>query len=213
MVAVSESLFDLTARDLMTRSVVRLSGDLSLREAARILCQNQIGGAPVVDGRGKCVGMLSAVDFLRLAEKPAEPAKPHPGAWPAASPPRRTCSFQTEMPDGHGHEASHYDLPAGVCVIQRNEKGPLGEDRIVRSEIHSVPVDWQMVEVDKLPTDKVSDFMSHDPVTAGPETPIRALARMMIDAHVHRVVVVDEQGSPIGVVSATDVLAAIAYAD
>jgi CBS-domain-containing membrane protein len=32
----------------------------------------------------------------------------------------------------------------------------------------------------------------------------------MIDAHIHRVVVIDEEGKPIGIVSATDVLAVVA---
>lgn len=38
------------------------------------------------------------------------------------------------------------------------------------------------------------------------------LARMMTDAHLHRLVVVDAQGRPVGIVSSTDVLAALASA-
>ena len=52
-----------------------------------------------------------------------------------------------------------------------------------------------------------------DIVTVGPQTPLSKLARTMIDAHIHRVIVVDEERRPIGVVSSTDVLAAVAYAD
>jgi CBS domain-containing protein len=55
--------------------------------------------------------------------------------------------------------------------------------------------------------------MTPDPVTAQPATSIRVLARMMIDAHIHRIIVVDEGRRPIGVVSSTDVLAALAYWD
>ena len=36
---------------------------------------------------------------------------------------------------------------------------------------------------------------------------------MMIDAHIHRVIVVDEDRIPVGVVSSTDILAALAYAE
>jgi CBS domain-containing protein len=35
----------------------------------------------------------------------------------------------------------------------------------------------------------------------------------MIDAHIHRVIVVDEEGKPQGIVSGTDLLAALAYAE
>jgi CBS domain-containing protein len=34
---------------------------------------------------------------------------------------------------------------------------------------------------------------------------------MMLDAHIHRVVVVDKERRPLGVVSSTDVLAAVNY--
>jgi CBS domain-containing protein len=54
--------------------------------------------------------------------------------------------------------------------------------------------------------------MSSDPVTASPETAVRTLARMMIDAHIHRLIVVDEDRKPVGVVSSTDLLARIADA-
>jgi CBS domain-containing protein len=55
--------------------------------------------------------------------------------------------------------------------------------------------------------------MTADPVTAPAATLIGELARMMLDAHIHRVIVVDTQRRPVGVVSATDLLAAIAQAD
>jgi CBS-domain-containing membrane protein len=56
----------------------------------------------------------------------------------------------------------------------------------------------------------VGDCMSTDPVLAEPTTPVMTLARRMFDVHKHRAIVVDEHCHPIGVVSATDVLAAVA---
>jgi len=76
-----------------------------------------------------------------------------------------------------------------------------------------VLVDWQVVDVEKLPTDEVRRFMTPDPVIVHPATSIRVLARMMIDAHIHRVIVVDEGRKPIGVISSTDLLAALAHTD
>jgi predicted transcriptional regulator len=35
----------------------------------------------------------------------------------------------------------------------------------------------------------------------------------MIEAHIHRVIVVDERDQPIGIVSSTDILGAVAQAD
>jgi len=72
---------------------------------------------------------------------------------------------------------------------------------------------WQCSEEQALPTDEVGNYMTADPVIASPETRISDLAREMMDAHIHRVIVVDSAHRPIGVVSSTDILAAVADAD
>jgi CBS domain-containing protein len=48
----------------MTTTVVTVPETMSLRGAARLLSQASITGAPVVDHSGRCVGVLSATDFL-----------------------------------------------------------------------------------------------------------------------------------------------------
>jgi CBS domain-containing protein len=205
MRAKRKPLEALTAGDLMNPDVVRLPGEMPLRDAARLLLRNQIGGAPVVDGRGQCVGVFSAIDFLRLSETRADATRP------TAPPLPITCPFQTKHKTLDGKEVTRCTLPPGVCPIQVKQEGPSGERLIVCSQPHCVLVDWQVVDVEKLPTDEVQRFMTPDPVTARPDTSIRVLARMMIDAHIHRIIVLDEGRRPIGVVSSTDVLAALAY--
>jgi CBS domain-containing protein len=76
-----------------------------------------------------------------------------------------------------------------------------------------IPVrSWQIIEDDADAHECVADVMNYDPVTVPPDTHIGTIARMMIDAHIHRVIVVDEDDRPIGVVSSTDVLGAVAHA-
>jgi CBS domain-containing protein len=70
---------------------------------------------------------------------------------------------------------------------------------------------WQMVDIEVLPTDQVRNYMTVDPVTVDPDVTIVAMARMMLEAHIHRLVVVDELKRPIGVVTSTDILAAVAH--
>jgi len=72
---------------------------------------------------------------------------------------------------------------------------------------------WQIVNTECFPEESVEDYMNRDPVTVAPRTRIGDIARMMIDAHIHRVIVVNEMNRPIGIVSSTDLLAAIAQAD
>jgi CBS domain-containing protein len=183
---------------------------MPLRDAARLLLRNQIGGAPVVDLHGRCVGVFSAIDFLR-SEMGADAASPVSSRLPI------TCVFQAKHTTrtSDGKEVTRCMLPSdfGECPIQRKQEGPDGTKMNICSQPNSIFVAWQMVDVEKLPGDAVSRFMTPDTVTAQPATSIRVLARMMMDIHIHRIIVVDKLRRPIGVVSTTDVLEALAYSD
>jgi predicted transcriptional regulator len=72
---------------------------------------------------------------------------------------------------------------------------------------------WQMLDTDALPDQDVRDCMTHDPVMVLASATIGELARKMIDVHIHRLIVVDKNNKPIGIVSSTDLLAALAKAD
>jgi len=128
---------------------------MSLPAAAHLLAQARVGGAPVVDEDGHCIGVLSTTDFLHYAEKGRHP---------------------------------------------------------VHGKAHSV-CSWQIVEAEDEHEECVADYMNKDPVCVSRGTSIGAIARMMINAHIHRVIVVDEDQHPVGIVSSTDVLAAVAQAD
>ena len=56
----------LTARDIMTRSLITLSPEMSVFKAIRILVGRGISGAPVVDENGSMIGVLSELDCLRM---------------------------------------------------------------------------------------------------------------------------------------------------
>jgi CBS domain-containing protein len=52
----------LTARDVMNPEVLTVRVDLTVRELAAFLTERQISGAPVVDGDGRLVGVVSVTD-------------------------------------------------------------------------------------------------------------------------------------------------------
>lgn len=70
--------------------------------------------------------------------------------------------------------------------------------------------EWEVIELGALPPDAVSCHMTANLVCARPDTRIGELARMMLDAHIHRIIIVDERCKPVGIVSSTDILAALA---
>ncbi len=88
------------------------------------------------------------------------------------------------------HRVEDLDEPQGLCVCS----------------------DWQLVETDEeeAPHDVVGRYMTPDPIMAHQETTIQELARMMLAAHIHRIIIVDEEDRPIGIVSSTDILVAVA---
>jgi CBS domain-containing protein len=149
-----KALTALTAEDVMSRNLLTVPHRMSLRAAACMLSRADITGAPVVDDTGRCVGVISSVDFLHFAQG-GRPPSPRPA-----------------------HE--------------------------------SVSTAWQMVEIEQVPAEEVSAFMTKDPVMTGPGTTVVELARTMLEAHIHRVIVVDADKRPVGVVSSTDVVAAVA---
>ncbi len=70
---------------------------------------------------------------------------------------------------------------------------------------------WQVVEADQVPAEEeVSGFMTRDIVTASPSESVVGLAKIMTDAHIHRVIIVDAKKRPVGIVTTTDVIAAVA---
>jgi CBS-domain-containing membrane protein len=155
--ATVKPLLDLTAADVMTRELMLVPQDMSVQAAARLLARAQVSGAPVVDGQGRCIGVISTTDFVRWISLGARPARKR--------------------------------HPAAPCVCE-----------------------WEVLNPEALPDETVRTCMTPDPVTTAPETSIGDLAQAMIDAHIHRVLVVDAACRPIGVVSSTDILAAVAYA-
>jgi predicted transcriptional regulator len=154
MVTAAKPLFALTAADLMSQPLVLIPQEMSLAGAAHLLTQAQVSGAPVVDGEGRCIGVISATDFVHLAEQ------------------------------GRG----------SVC----------GCADIYQS--------WTIVESEEENAETVQNFMCADPVLIAPNTNLGDLARMMLEAHIHRLIVARDDGRPIGVVTSTDILAAVAQA-
>jgi CBS domain-containing protein len=75
--------------------VVTVQPDTSVKEAARLLLRHSISAAPVVDGAGRLVGIVSELDLL-LGDVPADPvAHVIPAPAEAAPPPHLVSDVMT----------------------------------------------------------------------------------------------------------------------
>ena len=97
------------AADIMTRKVLTLSPDHSVKHAACLMLENHVSGLPVPDDNGNLVGILSEGDLLRRAEL-------GPAAW------RGTESRRVKDPDifikGHSWRVGDVMTPGVVTVAE-----------------------------------------------------------------------------------------------
>lgn len=200
MVTTSKPIRALTTEEVMSREVVTVPRQASLREAARLLRRADVGAAPVVDEEGRCVGMLSAADYLRWAKEGCPGSSAGPGA---------ACPYQVKDRLLTGEEAVICTLAQGSCPLQAVRPTTGGRHTAICLDPSGIVNDWQSV-VETVTGGGVSRYMTTDVVTAGPRTPLVEVARRMVEAHIHHLPVLDEKGRPVGIVSSIDVLAAVA---
>jgi CBS domain-containing protein len=137
-----ERLLGLRVSDIMRREAVTASASETMSQAARRLVQYGISGAPVVNDVGECVGVLSAVDFVRrdLLRTDATAANGH-----------RDESVAAHMSSGAvsiSAEASLVDAARAMClkhvhrlpVLDRSSKviGVISSLDIVAAVVHAV---------------------------------------------------------------------------
>lgn len=151
-----ERLLSLRVSDVMTRDVVSVPADRAMPVAAATLVDSRISGAPVVNEGGRCVGVLSAADFVRRAVWTDEDVRPKRT--------RECCPSTTPETDGDRHR------PA---------------------------------------TDLVASYMSPAVHSVNVGRPFMDAARLMCQHHVHRLMVLDDDGRLAGVLTSLDLVAAL----
>jgi CBS domain-containing protein len=199
MTVTTGPLLALTASDLMSPDVVTISQDTPLPEAAELFLRRQIGEAAVVGSEGRCVGVLSATDLLAWALAEAQGGAE--GAPPA-------CPYQVRGRLLTGADAVICTLAPGSCPLQEVRPTTGGRHTSVCRLGEGVVSDWQEVSGGGH-AGAVRRYMTAGP-TVEAEAPLSALARAVVDVHLHTLIVVDGQHRPIGTVSRLAVLAALA---
>jgi acetoin utilization protein AcuB len=66
---IHELLYLLTkikAKDIMTKDPITVPPDYTVEETARVLLENKISGAPVVDQKGNVIGTITQTDLFRV---------------------------------------------------------------------------------------------------------------------------------------------------
>jgi CBS domain-containing protein len=78
-------------------------------------------------------------------------------------------------------------------------------------EVTNFIAPWgEIIDISDFPDNEIRHYMTAQPIVVTPTAPIGVLAKTMADAHIHRILVVEEQDRPCGIVTSTDILAAVA---
>lgn len=63
---MSVSIYSTRVKEMMSRDVVSLHVDASVHEALNLMVDNRVSALPIVDSRGRCVGILTTTDLVDL---------------------------------------------------------------------------------------------------------------------------------------------------
>jgi CBS domain-containing protein len=191
----------LTAGDLMSHPFISLESNLSIRDAAKLMVENQMNRLVVTES-GKAVGVISSSDLV--ASIAGEERAKRDTVADVMSDAILVCRDKTPVTS-----VARTMTQAGwrsVLVVDGSGH-PLG----VVSKADLLPRIQNGIGADLL----VSQIM-HPMLTVDMHATLREAADLMIQHHHHRVVVVDKQdpGSfPLGIVSSFDIVAEMARPD
>ena len=157
----------ITASDLMNPEVLTVRDDMSVRDLAAFLIDNEITGAPVEDENGKLVGAVSLVDVAKIAAG--------------------------EEPPATGRDSANPDF------FVRDWEDSLSEDDM--EGLH--------IEEENL---LVRDIMTPQIFSVEEDARVSDVARIMLDGHVHRVLVTRE-AKAVGIITTSDLLGLLVEED
>jgi CBS domain-containing protein len=171
----------LKVKDIMTRAVVTVSPETTVREAMEALATNHLSGVPVV-ARDIVVGVVSMTDILNFMvtapqRKSAENEEPQSDEW-----------IESDFEDDND------EVEAAVL-----------SDEVWEEWSSNTALDESAGSASQV-FDQVTaaDLMNEEVFSVSPSSPIRSAAAMMQKRGIHRVLVIEGR-KLLGIVSALDI--------
>lgn len=175
----------LTLKDIMRNDVISVAPELSLRELLEVLTEAGVTGVPVVSD-SHVVGVVSATDVLEFQyETPGVPVA------------------RGEVADNSKWAESNEEAEASPSEFFVEMWPPAEVDALERIRTTNAP-EW-----DVLDEHTVAEVMNRKIISWPSSTSVQKAAANMLEAGIHRVLVVDERELR-GIVTTMDVVRAVA---
>ncbi len=176
-----------TLREIMTRDPVTVGPEATLRELVELLTNRSISGVPVVTGSGEVVGVISATNVLSFtASTPAIPSDRS-----------ESLAEWGEEPDTSDEDDE--STPEFYAELWADSEA----DVLTRVDGATSP-EWDLLE-----EHTVSEVMSRRLQSVPIDADLPTVARRMIRAGVHRLLVLEDKHL-VGLVTTTDFVRAVA---
>ena len=178
----------LQIKDIMTREVLRLTPETTIREAMEALSTNHLSGAPVVSG-DTVVGVISMTDLLGFILSTPEQSLAAPGE-----------SIADSWDDPAMELSDEDDVQVMALSDGQWDEWTKGTDARVDD---SSPEGQSL-----LSQCTVTEAMNEEVFSLRPGDSVKAAARMMAEKGIHRVLVMNDK-TLVGIVSALDIARAV----
>ena len=175
-----------TVREIMRTELVTVVPDMSVHDLARLLADNQISGAPVVDVDGEVLGVVSMTDVIRLA---ASEADIHVAPRPLVA-----GEFSLEAPQEDEYEEEQ-DV---VDYFQHVHAPPVSPEA---AGVWAAGSDLDQYNVREIMTP--ANFHIH------PDSDLRELAAFLLHGRIHRALVMEDDRL-VGIVTTVDLIRTMA---
>jgi CBS domain-containing protein len=147
----------------MQREIVTIGPNDALRQALDLMTENHVTGLPVMDGKSRCIGLISATDILNYEREHAE-------------------SVGDAVTGQHFNPDTQQWETVSLTAFGLEDFGDV----------------------------QVQDLMARELIWVSRDTPLQQVARTMLDAKVHRVLVLDDNQHLYGIVSSLDFVRLVA---
>ena len=175
-----------TVRDIMRTELVTVGPDMSVHDLSRLLADNGISGAPVVDVEGEVLGVVSMTDVVRLA---AFEVDVRVALWPLVE-----GEFSLEAPQ-QDEDEEEQDL---VDYFQHVHAPPVSPGA---AGVWAAVSDLDQYDVREIMTP--ANFHIH------PDSDLRELATFLLHGRIHRALVMEDDRL-VGIVTTVDLIRTMA---
>lgn len=211
------SLQNLSAGQIMTRSVVSVADDDSARKAAELMVQRRLKRLPVVDRQGRLCGLVSRLDVLRTVNSEADSVEtqavaPRPGAGIAEmlDPDVPTVKPEATLDQVMNALETHHQRRVVVVDGRNHVVGIISDGDLLRrvrrtqrpgllQQLRSLITGEHIAEAGMPDTTQTAaELMTTPVITIAADASLQDALRLMLDNQIKRLPVVDGEGRLLG---------------